>query len=85
MNTRILKLPEVKAMTGLSRSTIYAYKKSGIFPETIKLGPRSVGWLEQDIMDWIKEKSPSFETTRDCESSTEKQKTKLSSSARNVF
>lgn len=75
MNTRILRLPEVKAMTGLSRSTIYAYKKSGLFPETIKLGPRSVGWLEQDIMDWIKAKSPSSEKTQDHESVTEKQKT----------
>ena len=85
MNTRILRLPEVKAMTGLSRSTIYEYKKSGIFPETIKLGPRSVGWLEQDIMDWIKEKSLSFEKTKDGEYITEMQKTNLSTRAKNVF
>ncbi|MEM7621429.1 MAG: AlpA family transcriptional regulator [Pseudomonadota bacterium] len=59
MNKRILRLPEVKAMTGLSRSTIYAYKKAGLFPATIKLGPRSIGWIEQDIIDWIESKMSS--------------------------
>ncbi|CAM1360801.1 DNA-binding transcriptional activator AlpA [Tenacibaculum litopenaei] len=56
MPNRILKLPEVIQKTGLSRSTIYAYKKEGIFPESIKLGKRSIGWLEQDIENWFEEK-----------------------------
>ena len=53
MPNRILKLPEVIQKTGLSRSTIYAYKKEGMFPEPIHLGRRSVGWIEQDIENWI--------------------------------
>ncbi|WP_442267627.1 helix-turn-helix transcriptional regulator [Tenacibaculum sp. ZS6-P6] len=60
MPNRILKLPEVIQKTGLSRSTIYAYKKEGIFPEPIKLGRRSVGWIEQDIENWIEEKRVSY-------------------------
>lgn len=59
MPNRILKLPEVIQKTGLSRSTIYAYKKEGIFPEPIKLGRRSVGWIEQDIEKWIEGKRAS--------------------------
>lgn len=56
MTNRILKLPEVIQKTGLSRSSIYAYKKEGTFPPPIKLGKRSVGWIQQDIENWIEEK-----------------------------
>ena len=49
----ILRLPTVKARTGLSRTTIYSQISEGIFPKQILLGQRSVGWLESDIEDWI--------------------------------
>ena len=52
-NNRILKLPEVIQVTGLSRSTIYLRMKEKTFPTHIKLGERSVGWLEEDIQCWI--------------------------------
>ncbi len=50
---RFLRLPDVKNRTGLSRSSIYAKVKQGIFPKYINLGPRSVGWLESEINEWI--------------------------------
>ena len=55
----ILRLPEVLARTGLSRSTILA-KGNGAhrsfdpeFPRKIKLGLRAVGWLADDVNCWI--------------------------------
>ncbi len=50
---RILRLADVKARTGISRSTIYSHIKAGHFPKHIALGPRCVGWLESDIDSWI--------------------------------
>lgn len=59
---RILRLPEVSAKIGLSRSAIYARldKKSryydATFPEPIPLGhtPRPpVGWIETEIDAWV--------------------------------
>ncbi len=50
---KILRLPDVKALTGLSRSSIYLYIQSGFFPSPMKIGVRSVGWLESDIQEWI--------------------------------
>ncbi len=52
----ILRRPQVQQRTGLSRSTLYQYIKDGEFPKSIALGPRSVGWLESDISDWIAER-----------------------------
>ncbi|RLA51509.1 MAG: AlpA family transcriptional regulator [Gammaproteobacteria bacterium] len=56
MSHKILRLPEVKESTGLSRSTIYLRMANNEFPQAISLGGRAVGWLEQDINEWIVEK-----------------------------
>jgi prophage regulatory protein len=56
MTHTILRLPEVKQRTGLSRSSIYLRITNNEFPASISLGGRSVGWLEQDIDEWIVEK-----------------------------
>lgn len=53
---QVLRIFEVSDRTGLPRSSIYAKIQAGDFPRPIKLGPRSVGWLEGDINSWIDEK-----------------------------
>jgi len=53
MAQTILRLPVVKARTGLSRSTIYLRIKEGTFPKPISLGARAVGWLESEIGEWL--------------------------------
>lgn len=54
MAQSILRLPQVKDRTGLSRSFIYAAIKRGDFPASISLGARSVGWDSLSIDAWIK-------------------------------
>jgi len=55
ISERLLRLPEVKNLTGLSKSTIYARIAEGSFPRQIPLGSRTVVWLESDIQEWIQE------------------------------
>ena len=52
----VLRRKQVESRTGLCRSSIYAKIKTGDFPAPIPLGPRAVGWLEEEINDWIYEK-----------------------------
>lgn len=52
---KLLRLPQVKDLTGLSKSTIYARITEGSFPKQIPLGPRLVVWMESDIQNWIEE------------------------------
>jgi prophage regulatory protein len=40
-----LRLPEVKAVTGLSKSSLYALVRERSFPAPVRLGPRSVAWV----------------------------------------
>lgn len=56
MANTILRLPAVKARTGLSRSTIYLRISRGEFPPPISLSPRAVGWVEAHVEDWLAEK-----------------------------
>ena len=53
MTNNILRLPAVKARTGLSRSTIYLRIGEGSFPTPVSLGGRAVGWIETEINDWL--------------------------------
>ena len=53
MTHNILRLPAVKARTGLSRSTIYLRISEGHFPKAICLGGRAVGWIEAEVNDWL--------------------------------
>lgn len=50
----ILRRPDVERVTGLPRSSLYDLVAKGKFPAPIRLSPRAVGWLEQDIADWQK-------------------------------
>ena len=49
----ILRLPLVKARTGLARSTIYLRISEHTFPKPIALGARAVGWISSEIDSWV--------------------------------
>ena len=55
MATAILRLPSVKARTGLARSTIYLRIADGTFPKPVSLGGRAVGWIEAEVEAWLAE------------------------------
>jgi prophage regulatory protein len=52
----LLRLPDVKRLTGLSRSSIYALAARGEFPRPISLGRRSVAWVDAEISQWVSDR-----------------------------
>ena len=52
MPENLLRLPRVKARSGLSRSQIYALGARGLFPKPIKAGRASL-WIKSEIDSWI--------------------------------
>ena len=61
---RFLRLPEVLARTGLSRSTVYVRLDQGRFPRPVSLGARAVGWIEAEVDEWMRERIAASRTTR---------------------
>ncbi|HBN8202390.1 helix-turn-helix transcriptional regulator [Pseudomonas aeruginosa] len=51
---RVLRLNAVVLSTGLARSTIYKLVGSGEFPRPVPLTGRSVGWIESEVVNWIR-------------------------------
>ncbi len=48
---RILRLRDVIARTGLSRSAIYSRIAADEFPQRVSLGARAVGWHKHAVED----------------------------------
>lgn len=49
----LMRLPEVQAISGMSKATVYRYIKSGKFPASVRLGNGAVGWRSSDICEWL--------------------------------
>jgi prophage regulatory protein len=51
--SRLIRFPSVHDRTGLSRSTVWRLERKGAFPRHRRISPNAVGWLEQEIEEWI--------------------------------
>ena len=62
--TRLLRLPEVRRLTGLGRSTIYERISAGLFPAPIRLGGNLVAWNSREVDAWIETQIAQAERSR---------------------
>ena len=53
---RILSKRQVKELVLYSPQHIARLEKAGLFPKRVQLGPNRVGWVESEVMDWLKER-----------------------------
>lgn len=51
--TKLLRINDVIATIGLSRSSIYLLMSQSLFPRPIRVGKRAVAWNSQTLLDWI--------------------------------
>jgi prophage regulatory protein len=56
LNIQVLRLPQVCRITGLCRSSIYQMEAEHRFPRRIKIGTRSVGWIESEVQHWLRQR-----------------------------
>jgi prophage regulatory protein len=52
-STRLLRLPQVCELTGLSRTSIYRAMGAGEFPRSVPLYRRGVAWAADEVEQWI--------------------------------
>ncbi|CCW31793.1 Prophage CP4-57 regulatory protein [Xenorhabdus nematophila F1] len=53
LRENLIRLPEVQRRTGYSKAWIYKLISDGEFPKQIKLGSRSIAFIESEIDNWI--------------------------------
>ncbi|MDC9622767.1 AlpA family transcriptional regulator [Xenorhabdus sp. XENO-7] len=49
----LIRLPEVQRRTGYSKAWIYRLIKEDKFPKQVKIGSRSVAFVESEIDGWV--------------------------------
>ena len=50
---RFIRAPEVARMLGISKASLYAWRKSGYFLPARSLGPSAIGWKLSEVERWI--------------------------------
>ena len=55
-SAQFIRLPQVKELTSLSKSSIYRLMEDGDFPKQVSLGARSVVWVRAQVEDWCAQK-----------------------------
>lgn len=58
-----LRLPDVKLVTGLSKSSLYALIRANSFPAPVRLGPRTVAWVRSEVKEWAAERISTSRST----------------------
>ena len=53
IDLKLLRLNQVRELTGLSRSSIYRLIGESAFPEPIRLSARAVAWRVVDLHAWL--------------------------------
>lgn len=53
---RILSKPQLKELVLYSPQHVSRLEKAGQFPKRVQLGPNRVGWVEDEVLDWLDER-----------------------------
>ena len=53
---RFLREPEVRHLTGLSRTTRWRLERAGKFPRRRRISETAVAWVSSEINAWIAER-----------------------------
>ena len=53
---QFIRLPQVKELTCLSKSSIYRLIEEGDFPPQVLISARSVVWVKSQVEDWCLQK-----------------------------
>lgn len=64
MESSFLRLPAVRSLCNISRSTIYRLEAEGRFPARIRLSKRVTAWRADDIAKWLQSRPLASETPR---------------------
>jgi len=56
-NTKMIRDRECEEITGLCRTTRRRLEKKGLFPARRQITEGTVGWLQEEIEEWLKSRA----------------------------
>ena len=59
---RILSKRQLKEMALYSPQHVARLERAGKFPKRVQIGPNRVGWVEEEVLDWLQQRLDRRET-----------------------
>ncbi|MGY0161439.1 helix-turn-helix transcriptional regulator [Edwardsiella tarda] len=56
MATSLIRMPDVIRRTGYGKAWIYKLIAQNCFPKPVKIGSRSIAFVESEVDDWINQR-----------------------------
>ncbi len=56
LKENLIRLPEVMRRTGYGKAWIYRLIEAGQFPKSVKIGTRSIAFVESEVDKWVANK-----------------------------
>lgn len=53
---RILSKRQLKELVLYSPQHVSRLEAAGLFPKRVQIGPCRVGWVEEEVLDWLQER-----------------------------
>ena len=53
---RLLRLPDVSAIVGIRKSTIYILMRANKFPKCVRVTSKTVAWPESAVLAWVNDR-----------------------------
>ena len=53
----MLRMSSVVERVGVHAVTLYRWERAGRFPQRVRLGPNSVAWREDEINQWLNDRT----------------------------
>lgn len=62
---RLIRLPVVLDITGLSRSALYRHEVAGSFPAAIRIAPRAKAYRLDEVKSWVERRATKHRCVQD--------------------
>lgn len=65
---KLIRPAKLAELLGISKTTLWRMEKAGELPQRYNISERTVGWLEEDIKEWLekrKDNNANSEKTRE--------------------
>jgi len=53
---RMMRVPEVVKIVGVSKATLRNMIRDGVFPAPIKISRQAIAWAESTVSNWLRTK-----------------------------
>ena len=63
---RVIRIKEVCQKVGLSRPSVLRKSREGTFPMKINVGAKAIGFIEEEVEQWLQEQAEKRKPSKSC-------------------